>query len=298
MVGGLGDDTLDWDDGDGNDIMSGNEGRDTIEVDGSVALGDNNVLGKNAQGLAFFERTGLNGQLGVGRFDLTVDTAEVFDVSSFGGNDTFVINDLTGTGVELIEFDGGAGNDILDARNTSTRIEAIGGDGDDTLIGGTGTIVVGAATLGDTLTGGAGRDKFQFSSDPFAGVPVGNSNRPDVITDFAFADDRIAIDPRGFTAPLSFAKGEVNALSGSSNVLVLEGSFANAGQAANAIRDNNNLTADRGVFVYFNQNLGISRVVFSENLANGGRFSVLGNLTNLTSAAQQANFTADNFSVA
>lgn len=300
MIGGVGDDTLDWDDGDGNDIMSGGDGRDTIEVDGSVARGDNSVLGKNPAGNAFFERVGLDGQA-IGQFNLTVDTSEIFDVSGDGGNDTFIVNDLSNTGVEVVQFDGSAGNDLLDARNTSTRVEAVGGDGDDILIGGTGTIVgANNATLGDMLTGGSGRDKFQFSTDPFAGgTPGQNVNRPDVITDFTIAEDQILFDRQKLgIIQLKFQKGGSAQLSGDSNLLVLTDGFANAGAAAAAIRDNNKITAGRGAFVYFNQSLGISRVVFSEDLANGGRFSVQANLTNLTNVANQANFNQTEFGLA
>ncbi len=297
MLGGAGDDTLDWDDGDGNDIMSGGDGLDTIEVDGSVARGDNFVLGKNAAGKAFFERVGLDGQP-VGRFNLTVDTAEIFDVSGDGGNDTFIVNDLTGTGVDLIQFDGGAGNDLLDARNSSTRVVAVGGDGDDTLIGGTGTIVgVNNVTLGDTLTGGLGKDKFQFSTNPFAnGNPAVNLNQPDVITDYEIGVDQILLDKlQTGISVLKFQNGSVDQLSGDNNLLVLQGGFANAGAAAAAIKNNQNITAVKGAFVYFNQTLGFSRVVFSQDLANGGAFSVQANLTNQTNQGNQANFSAADF---
>ncbi|MBF2002820.1 MAG: calcium-binding protein [Synechococcales cyanobacterium M58_A2018_015] len=305
MLGGRGDDTLDWDDGDGNDIMSGGEGRDTIEVDGAVARGDNFVLGKNAAGKAFFERVGLDGQLGVGRFDLTVDTAEIFDVSGDGGNDTFIINDLTGTGVELIQFDGGEGNDSVDARNTKTRLEASGGNGDDILTGGTGTITFTnpatnlPVTLGDSLTGGGGKDKFQFFTDPFAnGNPAQALNQPDVITDYEQGIDQVVFSKQ-FYGDLKFSQGRVADLAGDSNLLVLTGdTFANAGQAAAAIAANNKITAGKGVFVYYNSTLGISRAVFSSDLGNGGPFSVQANYNNLTSVKFQDTFTAADFATA
>ncbi len=280
MSGDAGDDTLDWDDGEGNDVMSGGEGRDTIEVDGAAVAGDNFVLGKDAAGKAFFERVGLDGQA-VGQFNLVVDTAEAFDVSGEGGNDTFIVNDLTGTGVDLIQFDGGLGNDLLDARNSSTRVVAVGGDGD------------------DTLTGGLGKDKFQFSTNPFAnGNPAVNLNQPDVITDYEIGVDQIVLDKlqTGISA-LKFQNALVDQLSGDNNMLVLQGAFANAGAAAAAIRDNQKITAGKGAFSYYNNTLGISRVVFSQDLANGGAFSVQANLTNLTSAAEQVKFTAADFSL-
>jgi Ca2+-binding RTX toxin-like protein len=303
MIGGTGDDFLGWADGDGNDIMSGDEGRDTIGVIGSLDRGDNFTLETTAPGVAFFQRTGLDGQA-VGPFDLTVDTSEIFNVDGAGGDDTFVVNDLTDTGVEEIIFSGGEGNDLLDASNSSTHMTADGGAGNDTLAGGTGTLAVTrpgntTVTLGDTLTGGTGQDQFQFLSDAFAGgVPGQNVNQPDVLTDYAIGEDQIALSGQQFGLnALNFQSGNSGQLSGDSNLLVLTDPFANAGLAAAAIAANPDLSADRGVFVYFNTTLGFSRVVFSENLADGGRFSVLGNLTNQTNPANQANFTANDFSL-
>ncbi len=298
MIGGLGDDTLDWDDGEGNDVISGNEGRDTVDVDGSLDRGDNFVLGKNPTGNAFFERIGLDGKP-EGQFNLVVDTSEVFDVSGEGGNDTFVVNDLTGTGVEVVKFNGGAGNDILDARASSTRVEVDGGEGNDILIGGTGKIVVSpTSTLGDTLTGGAGQDQFYFLVDPFSGgTPGQNLNQPDVVTDFEFSTDQFVFSKQQFGInEFNFQKGQVGNLQ-DGNLLILEGSFANAAAAAKAIAANNNIQADKGIFVYYNSTLGISRAVFSQDLGDGGPFSVQANITNLTSSALQANFTAKDFAL-
>jgi hypothetical protein len=157
-------------------------------------------------------------------------------------------------------------------------------------------VVSPTSTLGDTLTGGTGRDKFQFLSDPFAGgTPGQNLNRPDVVTDFEFSTDQLVFGKQQLGInQFNFQKGDVNALQ-DGNLLVLEGSFANAGAAAKAIAANDTIKADKGIFVYYNNTLGISRAVFSENLGNGGSFSVQANLTNLTAAALQSNFTAADF---
>jgi Ca2+-binding RTX toxin-like protein len=299
MIGGAGDDVLDWDDGDGSDTISGGTGRDTIEVDGSVTAGDNFVLGRNAAGQAFFQRVGLDGQA-IGQFDLTVDTSEVFDVSGDGGNDSFIINDLTGTGVELVQFSGDAGDDLADGRQSRTPLQLNGGDGNDTLIGGLGTTVAATgATLGDTLTGGAGQDQFTFATDPFTGaLPGQNFNQPDVVTDYEIGVDQLVFDRQAFgLSALEFQQGDVAQLSGNSNLLVLEGTFANAGEAAAAIAANEAITADRGLFVYFNRTLGFSRVVSSQDLSDGSAFSVVANLINSTNPTNQAAFTASDFSL-
>jgi len=85
------------------------------------------------------------------------------------------------------------------------------------------------------------------------------------------------------------------------NVLVLTDVFANAGAAAAAINNNANITAEEGVFVYFNSTLGITRMVYSENLGAGGDISVLANLNNQTTVAggvaNLASFSASNFTL-
>jgi hypothetical protein len=153
------------------------------------------------------------------------------------------------------------------------------------------------------MTGGAGKDQFRFLNDPFAnGNPAQNLNQPDVVTDFeqGQAKDQLVFGGQAFgLSQLKFQKGNVKQLSGDSNLLVLEGEFANAGLAANAIRDEaTNLSAGKGVFVYFNSTLGFSRAVFSNDLAGGGTFSVQANMTNLKSSSLQANFVAENFALA
>ncbi|MCU0534690.1 MAG: hypothetical protein MUD14_12425 [Hydrococcus sp. Prado102] len=84
MIGGLGNDILVWNDGDGSDRMSGGPGYDIIGVNGSVAKGDEFTL-KQQGDLAIFDRVNL------GKFTLTVDTSERFDVRGLGGDDKFSV---------------------------------------------------------------------------------------------------------------------------------------------------------------------------------------------------------------
>jgi Ca2+-binding RTX toxin-like protein len=309
MIGGNGDDTLEWDDGDGSDIISGNAGNDTVEVEGAVTGADGFVLGKDAQGRAFFDRASLDGVAGKGRFTLTVDTSETFDVSGLGGDDSFKVNDLTNTGVNLVIFSGGDGNDSFDGTGTSTPLQLNGDSGDDTLIGGSGNDVITGGDGVDTLTGGGGADTFVYSGNVFSGgAPTANTagsptinalNKPDVIKDFAITGDRFGLDAQdlGINA-INFQKGSSTAI-GNGNVLVLTDGFANAAAAARAIANNNTITAKEGVFSYFNQTLGISRLVYSKDLANGGDISVLANLgdNGTGNVANQNNFSSNNFTL-
>ncbi|ARV61421.1 hypothetical protein BZZ01_24840 [Nostocales cyanobacterium HT-58-2] len=189
-------------------------------------------------------------------------------------------------------LNGGDGDDIL-----------YGGYGNDTINGGYGNDIVSGGPGVDTLTGGPGRDTFLFSDDPFSGgtpTPANNGisvlNQPDVLTDFQFGEDKLQFDSQKFgIRTLTFQQGNSAQLFGDHNLLVLLDPFPNAAAAAKAIADNDAITAKNGLFVYFNLNLGFSRVVYSQDLSNGGSISVLGNLTNQTDVANQALFSAQNF---
>jgi serralysin len=192
-------------------------------------------------------------------------------------------------------------NDILNG--TDRRDILFGSKGDDTLNGGGGNDILAGDIGVDKLTGGSGKDIFAFTDSPFSGgapAPAANGiqvlNKPDIITDYAIGEDKLVFrsDQLG-VENLNFQKGVSSQLSGHSNVLVLQDAFPNAAAAAKAIADNNAVTSDAGLFVYFNSTLGISRVVFSQDLSDGGPISVLANLTNQTNPANQANFSAKDF---
>jgi Ca2+-binding RTX toxin-like protein len=308
MTGGNGNDTLEWDDGDGSDIISGGAGNDTVVVEGAEVGADSFVLGKDAQNRAFFDRVALDGTAGKGRFTLTVDTSETFNVSGLGGDDSFTVNDLTNTGVNLVIFSGGDGNDKFDGSGTSTLLQLNGDAGDDTLIGGSGSDVITGGDGVDTLTGGGGSDQFVYSGNVFANGALTNNaggtginvlNKPDVIKDFDIASDRFGLNAQdlGINA-INFQKGTSSSLT-NGNVLVLTDGFANAAAAAKAIRDNNAITADQGVFSYFNTTLGISRLVYSKDLGDGGDISVLANLGDAQTGVvgNQNNFSSNSFNL-
>lgn len=101
---------------------------------------------------------------------------------------------------------GGAGNDGLAGASGSDVLQ--GGSGDDTLNGGLGN---------DVLTGGAGADSFLFSS-----ALASTANR-DVVTDFDPAQDTIRLDSAIFTA-----------LTGTANATLTADQFCRAGSAHDA----------------------------------------------------------------
>ena len=153
---GAGDDTMTWSNGDGDDQMNGQDGLDRIENN----LGDAPDVSQISV---------LNGKVHYARtnapFTLDVATSEVFELNTFGGNDTLDVGPGVGALIaitadagsgddrlngndEADTFFGGLGNDILDPGAGADAVD--GQDGNDTLM-----IRDGA---GDLARGGAGTD--------------------------------------------------------------------------------------------------------------------------------------------
>jgi serralysin len=237
-----------------------------------------------------------------GNGDDILTTGAGIDVILAGGGNDFVIsgagNDVVFGDKGLDTIFGQAGDDVLIGGGDADLIN--GGDGRDTITGGEGA---------DALTGGTASDSFLYNIDSFTGAvftPAANginqSNlAPDAVTDFTIAEDRFVL--LGSDLNLSnanFQVGASGAISGNSDIIVLTDPFANAAAAAKAIANNDKITADAGVFVYFNTNLGFSRLVHSADLGDGGNISVLANMTNQTGQNginALGTFTANNFTV-
>jgi Ca2+-binding RTX toxin-like protein len=164
----------------------------------------------------------------------------------------------------------------------------------------------------DPLVGRAGKDNFVVSGDPFNGVDVSADGRqvvnlPSELNEFVIAEDRFVLDTTDLSisgAP-KFVNGTVESLTNSgitnANIVVVQGSFANAGAAATAIAGTG-VAKGTGVFVYFNEALQINRLVYSADLGSAtADISILGNIRTLSgSAALNAlpTFTANNFLLA
>jgi serralysin len=202
---------------------------------------------------------------------------------------------------------GEAGNDQLFSGVGDSLL--IGGAGDDALFGGLGNNTLSGGEGVDSITGGTGISQFVYEGNVFAngvaalagqtGIKV--LNRPDIIRDFTVGEDKFVFDQQdlGLTN-LTFQKGDAAAIAGDGNLIVLTNPFPAAGAAARAIANNNNITAKEGAFVYFNSTLGLTRLVYSQDLANGGDASVLANLDNQRGAAglaNVANFAATDFTL-
>ena len=197
---------------------------------------------------------------------------------------------------------GTQGNDTLNG--TSGNDVLFGLKGDDVLNGGVGTdILVGGEGV-DTLTGGAGQDFFVFADNPFSGGPTVAAangiqvlNKPDKLTDFSIGEDKLVFSKSQLGIDkLDFTFGTNNDSFGPGNLIVItENVFANAAGAAKGLANNASITADAGIFVYFNSTLGKARVVFSQDLSDGGPISVIGQFENVTNVADLAKLTAKDF---
>jgi Ca2+-binding RTX toxin-like protein len=236
MEGGKGDDRSIWNPGDGSDTMSGGEGYDVVEVNGGNA-GEEFLLQRDANWSqnqkVIFDR------IDPFPFTLTVDTVEAFEVNGNGGDDSFIVKDLTGTDVELVIFNGGDGNDILDGSETNVKLIADGGAGDDILIGGAGDdILIGGAGAdfliggggNDTLIAGEGSTAFAFSGDAFATTDLG----VDTLENFTSGTDKIwlskstftvleSIEGEGFSMADEFAMVSTDAEAASSDAYIVQG---------------------------------------------------------------------------
>lgn len=264
--------------------------------------------GTNADDV-FFGRTGNVVANGRGGDDALIGTAGVDRFTGDRGNDLLITGDgddlLAGNnGADILSA--GAGNDQLDGGNNADFLD--GGVGVDTLIGGNGNDQLLGGDGLDTLTGGAGNDQFIYSGNLFAnGTPalvaapnIRVLNQPDSITDYTIGEDQFVFDRASLgNANLVFQKGNVAQIA-DGNAIVLLDSFAAAGAAARAIANNPNVVADEGVFVYFNSTLQKNRLVYSSDLGDGGKISVLANLDNqlgATGLAALANYTAADFAL-
>jgi serralysin len=282
------------------------------------------ALLSSLEGVSFRQRVKRKRVFGSSNADVIVGDALTNVADGKRGNDVMLgragDDRLAGGNGEDVMF-GGDGIDILAGGNNNDSLfgeigndQMDGGNGDDTMDGGVGTDILlggnGADTLVggdgvDTMTGGAGRDRFVYTGNVFAGgtpalVAAPNIrvlNQPDLIQDYTIGEDQIGLDGQALGLnSLTFQKGAAAQLA-DGNVIVLTDSFAAAGAAARAIANNNTVKAQEGVFVYFNTTLGLTRVVYSKDLANGGDISVLANLTNQKVAANTATFSANDFSL-
>ncbi|MEM1385513.1 MAG: calcium-binding protein [Pseudomonadota bacterium] len=287
------------------DVISG--GEETF----SVAANDfENVIGTEFQDRIFgnAEANVLEGRGGDDIFH-AFGGNDVYDGGE--GVDTALFNQaIVGIEANLATGQVVAGDDV----NTLISIENLNGGGfDDRITGDDGSnvlnglagndVIVGGAGDNDVMTGGTGEDSFVFANGDGNGTP-GNA---DQIEDFTVGDDQFALDAVSFGLDaedqLVFSNvarvddgADENGIDDSldlatfdpeANVYVLQGAFANAGAAANAIADARDASAleidetdEAGFFIYFNQGQGRARL-FAVNDLNAGTDEGIQQVANL-----------------
>ena len=160
--GGPGDDVLVWNNGDGSDQVSGDQGFDRLEVNGSATAGDMFQLDPNGAA-AQFQRTNL--------VPFTIDLVspgptadpnggvESVSVNGAGGDDVFAVS--PGLSTMLVRADGDAGNDAL-----------VGAEEVDSFFGGSGNDAINPGAGSDVADGEAGDDQLLTRDDVGDLVPA------------------------------------------------------------------------------------------------------------------------------
>lgn len=164
IFGGDGSDTFVWNPGDGSDLVEGGAGdADVMAFNGSA--GDETFT-LNAVGSRFeLLRTQAS-------IDMDVADVEQVNINDLGGDDTFILNNLAGTGVTSVRFDLGPGD------------------------GATDTVVVNGTNLPDNITASTGALGVQVNGLPVALLMV-NADSEILVINGLGGDDQI----KGF-APL------------------------------------------------------------------------------------------------
>ena len=104
---GTGADTFNWNPGDANDVVEGQDGTDTLRFNGA-AIGEHFDVAANGGRLRFFRD--------IANIVMDTDDVEKVLVNALGGADTVLVHDLAGTDVTLVTVDlagtlGGASGD-------------------------------------------------------------------------------------------------------------------------------------------------------------------------------------------
>ncbi|MBE2316466.1 hypothetical protein DVA67_010800 [Solirubrobacter sp. CPCC 204708] len=132
LRGGPGDDRLQWDPGDGSDIVEGDSGTDTLDFNGSSA-GERISLAANGPRVSVLRS--------ISNVTLDMDNVEAAAIRALAGADDVAVGDLTGSdlksvAVDLAAFDG-TGDTAID------RVVATGTEGPDRVtLGSEGTAAV------------------------------------------------------------------------------------------------------------------------------------------------------------
>jgi Ca2+-binding RTX toxin-like protein len=198
MNGGTGDDTLVWNNGDGTDVMNGDDGRDDVEVNGAPAAGDIFTVQPNGARIKF-DRTNLVA------FTLDIGSSETMHANGLGGDDSITVGNV---GRFAVIGSGGSGNDTLTGGASSEHF--FGGSGNDTINPGGGL---------DVVSGDEGDDKVNVR-DGNADVARGGDGNDSVVADRKGVDivDGFESVQRAKPARVAIKGGTVKVRGGSASI--------------------------------------------------------------------------------
>lgn len=162
--GGAGDDIVSWNPGDGSDIVDGGTGADRLVFRGAN-IGELIDVSATAGGRVLLSRN-------IGTVGVDIGGVETLDLLVVGGNDTVAVNDLSATGLAVVNVDLAAS--IGGGDSAADTVVVTGGPADETITvatfgaGGVEAAVSGGATTRITspelafdllsVNGGAGAD--------------------------------------------------------------------------------------------------------------------------------------------
>jgi Ca2+-binding RTX toxin-like protein len=190
MNGGADDDTLVWFNGDGNDQMNGDEGLDRIE-NNLGAANDVSQLSVVA-GKVHYARVNAP-------FTLDVASSEVFELNTFGGNDTLTTAPGLG-GLIAVTVDAGSGDDNM-----------VGGDEADTFFGGLGNDTLDTGAGADAADGQDGNDTL-ITRDGAPDLARGGAGTDSAKVDAVDAVDGVETLDRGKAGANALAFGKTRSL--------------------------------------------------------------------------------------
>jgi Ca2+-binding RTX toxin-like protein len=122
---GAGNDTFVWNPGDDNDTLEGQDGTDTMLFNGANIAENINISANG--GRVLFSRD-------IANVTMDLNDVETIDFNALGGADRIVVNDLSGTDVDLVNIDlaGTIGGVVGD--NAADTIVINGTNGDDVIL--------------------------------------------------------------------------------------------------------------------------------------------------------------------
>jgi len=245
---------------------------------------------------------------GADNFTTTGTTGTNITIDAGKGIDT-----ITGADNSVEIVNGGAGNDIIDGvgggdtLNGDAGDDTLTGDADeaDTINGGAGNDKIYGEGGLDSLTGGTGVDTF------YLGDGIDAATELVTITDFAAGagGDILAIDESGVAAgsltgmstsapSMIFGAMGTGFLTANNSIIVITGGtgYANDTAAFNAISTASTDDVDI-LAVYFNSTDSVAHVLAIGTVTDATTDVCIAKMSNITTVAGMADFTAQNFDV-